>query len=355
MSGADVGGLQEELDRLRRQAAERRASHAAEVSLAFAQATAQPPQSTEYHNPAAPAEYQPEAPPQVTEELLRTLKVSWDKQNSSLTYTTDELKQIMSKHGPVEDVVLLESKKRKKGSALVVMQDLQSARAASEAVNGSLSNPLLVIPLAKAAAPSCADRSAPQAEQPSSPEAYMPAQPGQQPHTQPAFPLSRPATTPTPPSSPVKVRNPFGGSAAVDQSGSAKLSSQARMPGSGTPAGPASSVNGYGASVPAARPLFAAGASLGSSAAGHLPAGPFGFSSGSYSSFPGAQNGAAGQPPAFGHSHFGPSVQAGVKRRELVLHCSTVGCKVSCYHAWLSLYVLHLVSAGLLKMPHCSS
>ncbi len=313
----NVCGLQEELDRLRRQAAERRASHAAEVSLAFAQATSQPAQPTDYHNPAAPAEYQPQAPPHMTEELLRTLKVSWDKQNSSLTYSTDELRQIMGKHGPVEDVVLLESKKKKKGSALIVMRDLQSARAACEAVNGDLSNPLLVVPLPKAAVPSGADSSAPQAEQAPSPDAYTPAEPWQQPQAQPAFPLSNPATTPTPPSSPVKFRNPFGGSAAVDQSGSAYFSSQARMPIFGVPGGHESSGAGFGfgASMPAAKPLFAAGASMGSSTASHMPAGPFGFNSGSYSSFPGAQNGSAGQPPGFGHSHFGPSVQAGVKRQ----------------------------------------
>lgn len=306
------GMLQEELDRLRKQAAERRASHAAEVSLAFAQATAQPQQPTGYGYTAAPAEYQPEAPPQSNEELLRTLKVSWDKQNASLTYTTDDLRQIMSKHGPVEDVVLLESKKRKKGSALIVMQDLASARAASEAVNGSLSNPLLAVPLAKAAAPSGAHSNG-QAEQQPSPEAYAPAEPQQQHQAPPAFPLG-PNTTPTPPSSPVKVRNPFGGSAAVDQSGFMQPSAQPPAPAFGA-AGPALNADGsgYGASAPAARPLFAAGANM-SGNAGHFPAGPFGFSSGSYSSFPSAQNGAAGQPGGFGHAHFGPSVQAGVKR-----------------------------------------
>ena len=308
--------LQEELDRLRRQAAEKRANHAAEVSLAFAYATAQPQQSTGYHNPAAPAEYQPEAPPQITEELLRTLKVSWDKVNTSLTYTTDELRQIMSKHGPVEDVVLLESKKRKKGSALIVMQDLNSARAASEAVNGSLSNPLLVVPLAKVAPPSGANSRDAQAEQQSSPEVYAPAEPQHRHQAPAAFPLSQPATMPTPPSSPVKVRNPFGGSVAVDQSGFAQPSAQAGMPAFGT-AGPSSNVtgSGYGPSAPAGRPLFAAGASMSSSAGGQFPAGPFGFSSGSYSSFPGAHSGAAAQPPGFGQAHFGPSVQAGVKRQ----------------------------------------
>ena len=310
-----LGLLQEELDRLRRQAAERRAHHAVEVSLAFAQATAQPQQSTAYNNTAAPAEYQPEAPPQINEELLRTLKVSWDKQNPSLTYSMNELRQIMSKHGPVEDVVLLESKKRKKGSALIVMQDLISARAASEAVNGNLSNPLLVVPLAKAAAPANANTSGPQPDQQSSPEAYAPAEPQQQPQAPPGFPLGQPATTPTPPSSPVKVRNPFGGSTAVDQSGLAQA--QPRMPAFGA-VSPASVADrsGYGASAPAAKPLFAAGANVSSNAAGHFPAGPFGFNSSSYSSFPGAQNGAAAQAPGFGQAHLGPSVQAGVKRQD---------------------------------------
>ena len=307
------GILQEELDRLRKQAAERRASHAAEVSLAFAQATAQPQQPTGYCNTAAPAEYQPEAPPQNNKELLRTLKVSWDKQTSS--YTTDELRQIMSKHGPVEDVVLRESKSRKKGSALIVMQDLESARAASEAVNGSLSNPLLAVPLAKAAAPSGANSNGQaQAEQQSSPEAYAPAEPQQQHQAPPAFPLGQPDTTPTPPSSPVKVRNPFGGSAAVDQSGFIQPSAAPAFGAAGAALN--ASWSGYGASAPAARPLFAAGANMSSNAAGHFPAGPFGFGSGSYSSFPSAQNGAAAQPAGFGHAHFGPSVQAGVKRQD---------------------------------------
>ena len=305
------GRIQGELDRLRKQAAERRAHHAVEVSLAFAQATAQPQQATAYSNTAAPAEYQPEAPPQITQELLRTLKVSWDKQNPCLTYTTDELRQIMSKHGPVEDVVLLKSKKQKKGSALVIMQDLMSARAASEAVNGSLSNPLLVVPFAKAAAPSGDNSSDPQPEQQSSPEAYVPAQ---QHYALPAFPLGQPDTTPTPPSSPVKLRNPFGGSTAVDQSGFAQPSAQPCMPAFGA-AGAASmaSWSVQGASAAAARPLFAAGASMSSNAPGQYPAGPFGFNS-SYSSFPGAQNGAAAQPPGCGQAHFGASVQAGVKR-----------------------------------------
>lgn len=322
------GTLQEELDRLRKQAAARRASHAAEVSLAFAQATAQPQQPTGYGNTAAPAEYQPEAPPQNNEELLRTLKVSWDKHDSSVTYTTDDLRHIMSKHGRVEDVVLLESKKRKKGSALIVMEDLESARAVSEAVNGSLSNPLLAVPLAKAAAPSGPHSNGQaQAELQSSPEAYAPAEPQQEHQAPPAFPPGQPDTTPTPPSSPVKVRNPFGGSAAVDQSGFMQPSAQPRAPAFGA-AGPAlnASGSGYGASAAAGRPLFAAGATMSSIAAGHFPAGPFGFDSGSYSSFPSVQNGAAAQPGGFGHAHFGPSVQAGVKRQD------SAGCYAAILH-----------------------
>lgn len=304
---------QGELDRLRKQEAERRANHAAEVSLAFAQATAQSQQPTAFHNAAAPAEYQTEAPPQMTEELLRTVKVSWDRPITGVGYTVDQLRNIISVHGPVEDVIMKEFKRKKKGSALVVMQTLDAARAASEAVSGSLNNPLLVVPFAKAAAPAMgAHGRASQPEQRSSPEAYAPAQPLQQHQSQPAFPLNKPATTPTPPSSPVKIRNPFGDSPAVDQSAPAQDTVQTRMPAFGATfraSGPA-----FGAGAPSARPLFAAGASRDSSAAGQVPAGPFGFSSGSYSSFPGAQGGPAAQPQGFGQPNLGASVQAGVKR-----------------------------------------
>lgn len=291
-----VAILQEELDRLRKQAAERRANHAAEVSLAFAQATAQPQQSPAEPSASA-AEYQPAAPPQITEELLRTLKVTWDKQGTRSSYSVDDLRQIMNRHGPVEDIVLTQSKKKKKGSALVVMQTLESARAAAEAVNGSFDNPLLVVPLAKAAAPATADNSDSCKQPHASPDLYAPAQPQQDQQPQPSFPLHKPATTPTPPSSPVQVRNPFGGSFANDQTGLQAASNPLQMPA-------------FAAAVP--KPLFAAGASMGS-AASHTPSGPFGFSSSSYSSFPGAVSGAASQT-GFGQNPFAHTLQAGMKR-----------------------------------------
>lgn len=61
-----------------------------------------------------------------------------------------QLRQIFAAHGPVEDVVLREGKKRK-GSALVVMRDAAGAARAADAANGTLANPLLVVPFNKAA------------------------------------------------------------------------------------------------------------------------------------------------------------------------------------------------------------
>ena len=317
-----VAAAQEELDRIRRQAAEKRTSHAAEVSLAFAQATAQPQQPAGYDTSAGAADYQPEAPPQLQAELLRTLKVSWDKQTPSLSYGLDELREIMSKHGPVEDIILKESKKKKKGSALVVMQTLDAARAASEAVSGRRDNPLLVIPFAKAVAPTArADsRLSHPPDQEASPEAYAPAQPQQQQQSQPTFPLSRPATTPTPPSSPVKIRNPFSDSSAVGHaSGSEQLPPQAHMPSF------AAGAAAFGAAPSAGRPLFAAGAGMSSSTTSASLPEPFAFgSSSSYSSFPGAHHGAAGQSQGFGQGHFGASLQAGVKRCTLAIYCANI-------------------------------
>lgn len=66
-------------------------------------------------------------------------------------YGAAQLRAIFAAHGPVEDVVLREGKKRK-GSALVVMADAAGAAAAAGAVNGTLINPLLVVPFNKAAA-----------------------------------------------------------------------------------------------------------------------------------------------------------------------------------------------------------
>lgn len=57
-------------------------------------------------------------------------QVTW--QRSEGEYTVEELQQAFSQHGPVVDVVLLQSKKKAKGSALVQMGTLPSAAAAAQ-------------------------------------------------------------------------------------------------------------------------------------------------------------------------------------------------------------------------------
>lgn len=94
---------------------------------------------------AAPAPSAP-APPGVAEALPRTLKASWSR--PGLEYDAAALRRIFSAHGEVEDVVMREGKKRK-GRALVVMATREGAAAAAAAVNGELSDPLLVVPLDK--------------------------------------------------------------------------------------------------------------------------------------------------------------------------------------------------------------
>ncbi|KAF5751038.1 hypothetical protein HS088_TW02G00048 [Tripterygium wilfordii] len=73
----------------------------------------------------------------------KVLKVSWEKVGEE--YTADRLRELFSKFGKVEDVVIKSSKK--KGSALVVMSTKEAAFSATGNVCGHLSNPLLVLPL----------------------------------------------------------------------------------------------------------------------------------------------------------------------------------------------------------------
>ncbi|KAI4354715.1 hypothetical protein L6164_003561 [Bauhinia variegata] len=73
----------------------------------------------------------------------RVLKVSWEKVGED--YSAEKLRELFSKFGEVEDVVIKGSKKR--GSALVVMKTKEGAVAATGSVSGHLSNPLLVLPL----------------------------------------------------------------------------------------------------------------------------------------------------------------------------------------------------------------
>ncbi|KAI9180503.1 hypothetical protein LWI28_005456 [Acer negundo] len=73
----------------------------------------------------------------------KVLKVSWEKVGED--YTAERLREIFSEFGVVDDVVIKSSKK--KGSALVVMATKDAVVAATGSVCGSLSNPLLVLPL----------------------------------------------------------------------------------------------------------------------------------------------------------------------------------------------------------------
>ncbi|XWS67705.1 hypothetical protein CRYUN_Cryun04dG0028900 [Craigia yunnanensis] len=78
----------------------------------------------------------------------KVLKVSWEKIGED--YTAEKLRELFSRFGEVEDVVVTNSKK--KGSALVVMATKEAAVAATGSVSGSLSNPMLVVPLKPAVA-----------------------------------------------------------------------------------------------------------------------------------------------------------------------------------------------------------
>ncbi|KAF2288946.1 hypothetical protein GH714_022963 [Hevea brasiliensis] len=78
----------------------------------------------------------------------KMLKVSWDKGGED--YTSERLKELFSRFGEVEDVVISSSKKKR--SALVQMATIEAAIAAMGTVSGNLSNPLLIVPVKPATA-----------------------------------------------------------------------------------------------------------------------------------------------------------------------------------------------------------
>ncbi|XP_050364770.1 uncharacterized protein LOC126783356 [Argentina anserina] len=78
----------------------------------------------------------------------RVLKVTWEKVGED--YTAERLKNLFSRFGEVEDVLI---KSKKKGSALVVMATKDAAVASTRTMTGNMSNPLLVKPLQPVAAP----------------------------------------------------------------------------------------------------------------------------------------------------------------------------------------------------------
>ncbi|KAM7274625.1 hypothetical protein ACFE04_016491 [Oxalis oulophora] len=81
---------------------------------------------------------------QISLDKEKVLKVSWEKNGDD--YSAERLRQLFSKFGKVEDVVIMTSKKRR-GSALVVMASKDAAVVATGNILGNLSNPLLVVPL----------------------------------------------------------------------------------------------------------------------------------------------------------------------------------------------------------------
>ncbi|EIE22754.1 DnaJ-domain-containing protein [Coccomyxa subellipsoidea C-169] len=154
--------LHAELERLRQQHKERDAQVNAERMAAATAATmASRPQAAGNSAPSSagpsavpfpvPAAAPDEGPPAMTEELVRTLKVSWDARDGG--YTAEELRAVFSAHGPVSDVVMRQPKKKKKStsSAFVEMGTLEAAAAAARAANGRSDLPLLVVPFSKVA------------------------------------------------------------------------------------------------------------------------------------------------------------------------------------------------------------
>ncbi|CAN7101330.1 unnamed protein product, partial [Brassica rapa subsp. narinosa] len=77
----------------------------------------------------------------------RVLKVSWETIGEG--YSAGRLREVFSEFGEVEDVVIRSTKK--KCSALIVMATKDGAVAATRTLCGDLSNPLLVVPLQRAA------------------------------------------------------------------------------------------------------------------------------------------------------------------------------------------------------------
>ncbi|OAY84549.1 dnaJ homolog subfamily C member 17-like [Ananas comosus] len=80
-----------------------------------------------------------------SEEKEKMLKVSWER--SLGDYTAAKLKEIFERFGEVEDIVIRSKKSKSKASAIVVMSSKDAVEAATHSMSGSLSNPLLVLPL----------------------------------------------------------------------------------------------------------------------------------------------------------------------------------------------------------------
>jgi DnaJ family protein C protein 17 len=102
------------------------------------------------------------------------------------SYTTDRLRDLFGKRFLVEDVILKDSRKKKKASALVVLDSMQAAGQAAHEVLGDLKNPLLITPYLKVM-PEAADQQ--QQQQQRSPAAAAAAAGGDGGGRKPAAPL----------------------------------------------------------------------------------------------------------------------------------------------------------------------
>lgn len=89
----------------------------------------------------------------------RILKVSWERDLGD--YSAVKLRELFERFGAVEDVVIRTKGSKKRGSAIVVMSSKDAAVAATHSMSGSLSNPLLVLPLQAASDSSPARSSEP--------------------------------------------------------------------------------------------------------------------------------------------------------------------------------------------------
>lgn len=114
--------LRKELERLSRTAAERkRAAWVAVKGAGTSAPSGAASEGTVPSRPASTAETGPSTQKPVQEgalreQLARTAKVSWRESGMGNGYGADSLREIFSRHGRVEDVVIRDSGRKKKGT-----------------------------------------------------------------------------------------------------------------------------------------------------------------------------------------------------------------------------------------------
>lgn len=81
--------------------------------------------------------------------MLRFATHTYPPLHAAGSYSTHRLRELFGRNFLVEDVILKDSRKKKKASALVVLDSIQAAGQAAHEVLGDLKNPLLVTPYLK--------------------------------------------------------------------------------------------------------------------------------------------------------------------------------------------------------------